>query len=371
MSVLGRLRYHVAHLGLHAGTLCPVALHKARATPRRAALTRHLAHSPRDNWTSDDERAMTAPKPPKIEQHDVRLFLTYLRVECGLSDNTIAGYARDLRDLLVDLGTMGVENPTKATARDLALHVQRLRSERDLSPASAARHIACLRMFYRWLAFDRRIETSPADLLERPALWRRLPSLISERNITLLLNAPQPPTSPAAESTPPLWLRDRAMLELMYASGLRATEVATLLHGDVHFALGVVRVTGKGNKMRVVPFGAPAEHALKDYLEECRPRLVRPDGRDEARLFLSRSGRPLERVAIWQIVKKHAAAVGLNDIYPHLLRHTFATHLLTGGADLRVVQELLGHANITTTQIYTHVDQPRLREVHRRFHPRG
>ena len=169
----------------------------------------------------------------------------------------------------------------------------------------------------------------------------------------------------------PLWLRDKGILELMYACGLRASEVGALGLDEVYPTLGVVKVTGKGDKQRLVPYGRPAERAVTAYTMQCRPRLVRIDARDKGRLFLSRTGRPLERVAVWQIVKRNAAKAGLDHIHPHMLRHTFATHLLSGGADLRVVQELLGHANINTTQVYTRVDQPRLKDIHRRFHPRA
>jgi integrase/recombinase XerD len=175
---------------------------------------------------------------------------------------------------------------------------------------------------------------------------------------------------------PPLHLRDRAMLELLYACGLRASEVAGLRIADFHPTLGVVMVTGKGGKQRLVPVGKPAQEAVRRYLDECRPRLLagagkapRPD-RSAGRLLLSRSGRPLERVAVWQLVRKNAKLAGLGHVHPHLLRHSFATHLVSGGADLRVVQELLGHADIATTQIYTHVDSSRFRAIQKKFHPR-
>ena len=168
-----------------------------------------------------------------------------------------------------------------------------------------------------------------------------------------------------------LWLRDKAMLELMYAAGLRASEVASLGCDDFKEALGVLLVSGKGRKQRLVPFGRPAQAAVNDYLSELRPSLVRPDGRDGGRLLLSHTGRPLERVAVWQIVKRCAARAGLRNVHPHMLRHSFATHLLAGGADLRVVQEMLGHSDVATTQIYTHVDSDRLRDVIREHHPRG
>jgi len=299
-----------------------------------------------------------------------RAFLDFLRVECGLSANTRLAYARDLRDLADDLEAHKVTPPSRATPRDLADHVARLRRDRNLAAPSVARHLAAIRMFYRWLASERRIDRDPSDLLERPSMWRRLPGVVSPRNIQALLDAPRPPDPPPPPGAIPYWHRDKALLELMYASGLRASEVSGLLSSDVHFTLGVVRVTGKGNKQRLVPFGAPAAQAIQTYLKECRPRLAEP-GHDAGHLFLSRTGRPIDRASVWNIVKKHAKAVGLGSIYPHLLRHTFATHLLSGGADLRVVQELLGHANVTTTQIYTHVDHDRMRAIHKKHHPRA
>lgn len=302
---------------------------------------------------------------------DARAFINFLRVECGLSENTRLAYARDLRDLADDLAAHNVTPPSKATPRDLADHVARLRRDRDLAAPSVARHLAAIRMFYRWLASERRIDKDPSDLLERPSMWRRLPGVVSPRNIQALLDAPRPPTPAPPANAIPYWLRDKALLELMYASGLRASETAGLCTSDVHFTLGVVRVTGKGNKQRLVPFGAPAAAAIQTYLNDCRPRLATASAKDAGRLFLSRTGRPIDRASVWNIVKKHAATAGLGDIYPHLLRHTFATHLLSGGADLRVVQELLGHANVTTTQIYTHVDHDRMRAIHKKHHPRA
>jgi len=299
-------------------------------------------------------------------------FLAFLRIECGLSANTLEAYERDLRDLGADLREHGGVDLTSATTADLIGHLTRLRTERRLASTSIARHLATIRMFFRWHCSETRQEQNPADLLERPSQWQRLPDVLSKSSIQALLAAPDLMKAEATERDPvPIWTRDRAMLETMYACGLRASEVCTLTLADMLTSLGVLKVTGKGDKQRLVPYGKPAEEAVREYLTTCRPRLMKLDGRDLGRIFLSRTGRPLERVAVWQIVTRHAKAAGLRDVHPHLMRHTFATHLLVGGADLRVVQELLGHANITTTQVYTRVDQPRLKEVHRRFHPRG
>ena len=286
-----------------------------------------------------------------------------------MSANTLDAYERDIRELLVHLHGLGVGAPDQITHRHLAAHIAQL-SRRGLAPASVARHLATVKVFCRWLTARKEIETNPADYLDQPTRWKKIPGVLSPRQVRALLGAPQP--APDAEDRGlSLWCRDRAILELMYASGLRASEVGALGTDEIIDTLGVVRVTGKGDKQRLVPMGTPAQEALAAYLESCRPRLVRPDGRDKGRVFLTHTGRPIERVRVWQLVKKYASIAGLHGVHPHVLRHSFATHLLTGGADLRVVQELLGHADIATTQIYTHVDKDRLRSIHKQFHPRG
>jgi integrase/recombinase XerD len=287
-----------------------------------------------------------------------------VRVEAGLAPATSEAYARDLRDLAVDLNEHGLADPAAASGEELAGHLRRLHAERGLDASSIIRHLATIRVFFRWLAANRRVPKDPATLLERPVRWRRLPGVISPAQMQKLLEAPQPEHGP-------LWLRDRALLELMYAAGLRASEVGGLRLDQMNGELGMLRVIGKGNKHRLVPIGKPAELWTARYLAELRPHLARfGDGRDRQRILLSNTGRPLERVAVWQIVRRNALAAGLRDVHPHRLRHSFATDLVRGGADLRVVQELLGHADIGTTQIYTHVDRSQLRDVIRKHHPR-
>jgi integrase/recombinase XerD len=290
-------------------------------------------------------------------------FMAYLRVEAGLAPATLEAYGRDLRDLGRDLEGQGITTPAAVTPEALVEHVRGLHARNGLQPVSIARHLATIRVFFRFLAANGRLREDPTRLLESPTRWRRLPGVLSPIQMKKLLAAPAPEHGA-------LWLRDRAMLELMYASGLRATEVATLEVRDFNATLGVVLATGKGSKQRLVPVGGPARDAVARYLQELRPALVHGDGRDRDRLLLSATGRPLERVAVWQIVRRNALRAGIDDVHPHKLRHSFATHLLAGGADLRVVQELLGHATITTTQIYTHVDRTRLREVVQKHHPR-
>jgi len=301
-------------------------------------------------------------------------FQSFIRIECGLSPNTLEAYDRDLRDLLTDMTRRGRVTASDIQPRDLTEHLGTLHRDQSLAPASIVRHLATIKVFFRWLAATHRIDgvANPADYLDRPTRWKKLPGVLTPRQVKLLLAAPQPDADPEPSHNP-LYLRDRALLELLYSSGLRASEVCTVSLRDLHPTLGVVIVTGKGGKQRIVPIGKPAQHAVREYLDLCRPRLARSiDGADLSlnRLLLSRTGRPLERVAIWQLVKKNALKAGLKSVHPHMLRHSFATHLLQGGADLRVVQELLGHADIATTQVYTHVDSSRLRDAQKKFHPR-
>jgi integrase/recombinase XerD len=324
----------------------------------------------------------TAPAlAPAFAQVQAR-FETFLRVECGLSKNTRDAYRRDLTELLSDLSARGRTAPSDIRPRDLTEHLARLRSERNLAASSVIRHLATIKVFCRWLLSTGTISESPADALDRPHRWKTLPGVLSPRQMRQLVEAPQqpenPPASRSARNAPPLHLRDRALLELLYASGLRASEVANLELRNFNPTLGVVIVTGKGNKQRLVPVHEAAQSAVRAYLDECRPLLVAGKTTLRAsdnKLLLSRTGRPLERVAVWQLVRKNAALAGLlgtsgKQVHPHMLRHSFATHLLAGGADLRVVQELLGHADISTTQVYTHVDASRLRQVQKQFHPR-
>ena len=299
-----------------------------------------------------------------------RGFMQFITIECGLRPASQDAYARDLDELLTDLVRSGLTDCESITSRHLSEHIRRLSAERKLAASSVTRHLATIRVFCRWLHATGRTQQNPADVLERPSSWKKLPGVMSPGQIRKLLSAPAAELEAKPERR--LYaLRDRAILELMYASGLRASEVCAVTLEDYVEEGGVVRVTGKGDKQRLVPMGTPAMSAIHDYLNDARPSLVEACERPTRAMFLSRTGRPLERVAIWQIVRKHADAAGLKDIHPHLLRHTFATHLLSGGADLRVVQDLLGHADITTTQIYTHVDGDRLRQVHKQFHPRG
>lgn len=290
----------------------------------------------------------------------VRDFLAYCKVECGFAPATLAAYAADLRDFGDWLLRAGCRDARAISLDRITGHLRHLQ-ERGLEVSSIARHVATIRVFCRFLESTGKIASNPAELLTQPSRWRRLPNVMAQEQVAALIAAPEPDDPHA--------LRDVAMIELMYAAGLRATEVAWLNVGSVHFDLGVVRVMGKGSKERIVPIGKPAQDATQRYLRELRPMLLRPNKLSD-RLLLSRTGSPITRVVVWQIIKRHARRAGMRRVHPHVLRHSFATHLLAGGADLRVVQELLGHSNINTTQVYTHVDRTHLKQVVAKHHPR-
>ncbi len=307
-------------------------------------------------------------------QRSRRGFINFLRIECGLLPATIEAYARDLEHLMIELNEQGIPDPTATTPDALIGHVRTMSSERGYNASTISRHLATIKVFFRWMLATGQIDDNPADYLDQPTKWKRLPGVLTPSQVRKLLEAPQAPEK-TTRGMPPLWLRDRAILELMYASGLRASEVGQIGLIDIMEKIGVVRVLGKGDKQRLVPMGTPAQRALERYLDECRPMLITAERaaerRDKGKLFLSRTGKPIERVRVWQIVKHWAKRAGLPKTYPHMLRHSFATHLLAGGADLRIVQELLGHSDITTTQIYTHVDRSSLHKTVRNLHPRG
>jgi integrase/recombinase XerD len=292
---------------------------------------------------------------------DLSAFRNYLTAERGLAKNTVLAYGRDLDRFAHWVVDGGLADYLRPNLRELVQYLGRLRDE-QLAPPSVARHLVALKMFYRFLRLEERATDSTVELLSSPALWERIPQVLSPDNVEKLLAAPQ------AEDR--FYLRDRALLETLYATGSRASEVVGLRLEDVYLDSAFLKCMGKGRKQRVVPLGKPALAALREYLAEQRSQLVQSV--DVPWVFVSRGGRALTREMLWVIVKKYSRRAGLNArVSPHTLRHSFATHLLSGGADLRTVQELLGHANIRTTQMYTHVDRERLRAVHRKFHPRG
>jgi len=289
-------------------------------------------------------------------------FLYFLMAECGVSPNTLAAYRRDLSKFLRWRSEQAPGPIEQLDLQTLIGYVDYLGLQ-ELAPSSIGRHLASLSTFYRYLIEEGRVSENLAKLITAPAVWERLPTVIGPAGIDTLLATPNPETR--------LGRRDRAALELLYATGCRASEVAGLTRRDVDPRTGTVRCVGKGNKERVVPIGGRALEAIAFYVDHDRPALIA--GRaDPGALFVTRTGRPITRIDLWRIVKTHARTAGLPDrVSPHTLRHSVATHLLAGGADLRVVQEILGHASIATTQIYTRVEISRLLEVHRQFHPRA
>ncbi len=307
-------------------------------------------------------------------QVTLRGFVIFLRVECGLMPSSIEAYSRDLETLLLSLQERGIDTPASTTPDALISHVRSMTADKGYASGTISRRLATTKVFYRWMLATGQIENNPAGHLDMPTKWKKLPGVLTPGEMRKLLSAPCPAEKPI-KGMPPLWMRDRAILELMYACGLRASEVGSVGQMDVVEKLGIIRVLGKGDKHRLVPMGKPAQRALRIYLDECRPLLITAlsagERRDRGKLFLSRTGRPIERVRVWQIVKHWAKAAGMGKVHPHMLRHSFATHLLMGGADLRIVQELLGHADITTTQIYTHVDRSKLHSTIKNLHPRG
>jgi integrase/recombinase XerD len=289
-------------------------------------------------------------------------FLHYCAAECGLSGNTVEAYRRDLAGFLAATGARDQAALAGLRPSDLVDFVDDCRARR-LAPNSIWRHVVAVRMFFRFLVLEGYVESDPADAFQTPRLWQRIPDVLSVEDVDRLLDAPDPSTV--------LGLRDRAMLEMLYATGARASELCGLGVRDVNFEYGFVRCYGKRMKERLVPVGRRALEALGDYIERGRPKLLK-GRKEESALFLTRSGRRLSRTALWERVRHHARAAGIEaGVHPHTLRHSFATHLLSGGADLRSVQAMLGHADISTTEIYTHVDQSRLKSVHARFHPRA
>jgi integrase/recombinase XerD len=287
-------------------------------------------------------------------------FIEYLALECGVAENTQLAYRSDLGKLADHLRRKSRRPESVTTTVILGFLVEL--KDRGYSVATIARTLAAVRMFYRFLALEGLIEQNVTTALDSPKLWRRLPSVLSPDDVDSLLAAP--------DSATPLGLRDKALLELLYATGVRASEVASLDIDSLHYDYGYLRCMGKGSRERVVPVAKAALELVRRYALEIRPRLLR--GRPSAALFVSRTGRRLQRLTIWRLVRKYARQAGIaKRVSPHTLRHSFATHMLAGGADLRSVQEMLGHASIATTQLYTHVDRERIKEIHRRYHPRG
>ena len=290
-------------------------------------------------------------------------FGDYLTLEQGTSPRTLEAYRRDVERLVDYVRTKGGTSPVDITSRMLREFVYHLKDV-GLSPSSIRRNISAVRTYFRFLLADGAVTRDPSERLETPKRWRTLPEVLTVAEIEKLLAAPT--------LDDPLAFRDRAMLELAYGAGLRVSEWITLGTRDVLLEDKLVRVFGKGSKERLVPIGRSAIGAVATYIRELRPRLERNGAGGKGILFLNARGSPLTRMGAWKILRRYVERAGIEKtVSPHTLRHSFATHLLEGGADLRAVQEMLGHADISTTQIYTHVDREYLRQVHKQYHPRG
>lgn len=287
--------------------------------------------------------------------------MDYLSVERGLAPNTIQAYARDLRSFAEFLEKRGAASPDKTTHKDITEFMWR-RKESGLAPNSISRAVVAIRVFYRFLLREQKIKNDPTSVLDSPKLWKRIPDALGVGEVEKLITRP--------DIRDLFGARDRAILELLYATGIRASEMVNLNLNDLNLGVGFLKCTGKGQKERIVPLGKKAQTAVSAYIQKARPKLLQSK-KSNSGLFLTRLGKKMSRQMLWKIVKRYAQRAGIKkEITPHTLRHSFATHLLERGADLRVVQELLGHADIATTQIYTHVDKERLKAIHKKYHPR-
>jgi integrase/recombinase XerD len=288
-------------------------------------------------------------------------YLNFMAVEKGASPNTIDGYSRDLNRYAGFVEERGVREISGIGTEDVIAYLASLHGD-GLAANSVNRALAAIRGFYRYLLREKKVDHTPMAHIVLAQVWTRLPDVLSREEMALLL------AQPGAET--PADIRDSAMLELVYATGIRVSELIGLTVNSINWQVGYLVAMGKGEKERIVPVGQTAYERVKRYQEGARPLLLK--GRESDRLFLNRSGKGLTRQGFWKIVKKYAAKAGLGKaIHPHTFRHSFASHLLEGGADLRSVQIMLGHADISTTQIYTHVTRERLKEIHRKYHPRG
>lgn len=289
-------------------------------------------------------------------------FVNYLRAECGLADNTVVAYQRDLTKFAE---WFRIHGPTRLQQIEITLFTSYLQTlhEENYAATSIARHLVSIKMFFRYLVLEGILPESIVELVNSPKLWQHLPKVLSPEKVDDLIAAP------TRQDRYPL--RDRALLALMYATGCRASEVCGIVLRDIHLGEGYCRCRGKGNKERIVSLNPVARLAVEAYLQHERPQLAREND-PSSPLLVSRGGKSLNRITVWKLVKRYAARIGgSSEISPHTLRHSFATHMLARGAEIRALQELLGHASIRTTQIYTQVEHSRLKTIHERCHPRG
>jgi len=288
------------------------------------------------------------------------IFLNYLTVERGLSNNTIAAYSKDLKFYMDFLEKNNIDTLSRTGKNDITGFMLS-QKDKGLSANSIARRLAAIKSFYKFLARERILKTDPAGLIDSPKLWKKIPEALSIAEIDALLSQPNMRQQQG--------IRDKAILEALYATGMRVSEAVNLKLNNVNLEVGFLRCIGKGSKERIIPFGKKAIESVKKYLRIRRPHFLK--GKESEYLFVSRFGKKISRQSFWKIIKKYARQARIKKpIKPHILRHSFATHLLERGADLRSVQEMLGHANISTTQIYTHINKDRLKSIHKMFHPR-
>ncbi|MBI1884194.1 MAG: site-specific tyrosine recombinase XerD [Chlamydiae bacterium] len=305
----------------------------------------------------EKKRILHTPLFTSLLEH----FIQYLAIEKGLSQNTQISYKLDLEQFFLFLEKEKVTTAHQITAQHLTDFLY-FKKAQGVSASSLARKTATLRTFFKFLLKDEYLSQNPAEILSSPKTWHLLPEVLNVEEVKKLLKVP--------DSSTPLGLRDKAILEFMYASGTRVSEAAHLKLLDLNLQMGYVRLFGKGNKERIVPLGAPSLRAIQKYMSKARPMIL--GEKVSEYLFVGSQGRHLTRQTLWGRIKKCARLCGIRkEITPHTLRHSFATHLLEGGADLRAVQEMLGHCDISTTQIYTMVDRSRVKSVHQKFHPRG
>ena len=292
----------------------------------------------------------------------IEIFLNYLYVERGLAHNTIISYREDLNIYIDFLIKRNVDSLSKTTKEEI-INFMLYQKDRGLSVNSVARRLAAIKMFYRFLVRERILKIDPTSLIDSPKLWKKIPETLSLNEVDSLISQPNIRERQG--------IRDRAILEALYATGMRVSEAVNLKVDNVNLDIGFLRYIGKGSKERVIPLGKKAIGSLRRYLLQSRPQLLGSAKKDLEFLFLNRFGKKISRQSLWKIIKRYAKEARIKKtIMPHILRHSFATHLLERGADLRSVQEMLGHANISTTQIYTHINKERLKSIHKMFHPR-
>lgn len=290
----------------------------------------------------------------------IEVFLNYLSVERGLSNNTIFSYRGDLNSYIDFLTAKKIGALSESTKNEV-INFMLSEKNKGLSANSISRRLSAIRVFYRFLVRERILKNDPTNQIDSPKLWKRIPDALSLNEIEILLSQPNIRNTQG--------LRDKAILEILYATGMRISEAANLKVDDLNLDVGFTRCFGKGSKERIVPLGKKAIESVKNYLERSRGNYL--SGKVNNFLFLSRFGKRISRQSLWKIIKKYAKDAKIKkSIKPHILRHSFATHLLERGADLRSVQEMLGHSNIATTQIYTHINKDRLKSIHKMFHPR-